>query len=37
VLMVMFQFPSTAISGSPQRFFAKPEWFWNLGWLPAAV
>src|SRR6266478_1355953 len=31
VLMVIFQFPSTAIAWSPHIFFAKPEWFWNLG------
>src|ERR1700716_9871 len=29
VLMVRFQFPSTAIARSPQLFFAKPEWFWD--------
>src|SRR6266481_361300 len=29
VLIVIFQFPSTAIAWSPHVFFAKPEWFWD--------
>src|SRR3954453_5053922 len=29
VLMVIFQFPSTAIAWSPHVFFAKSEWFWD--------
>src|SRR6185437_11603485 len=29
VLMVMFQFPSTAIQLSSRVYFAKPEWFWD--------
>ena len=31
VLMVIFQFPSTAISGLLKLLFAKPEWFWDRG------
>src|SRR6185312_2158488 len=29
VLMVIFQFPSTAIQLSSRVYFAKPEWFWD--------
>src|SRR2546426_3870659 len=37
VLMVIFQFPSTAISWSPHVFFAKPEWFWDQDGLSGGI
>src|SRR6476620_11626119 len=37
VLMVMFQFPSTAIRLVSSRVFAKPEWFWDQDGLSVTI